>query len=209
MLASILVIGISPAEAARARGHRHRRYVVALDAGHGGRDPGATRRGARLPEKRVTLDVALRLAHYLRRRGVKVRLSRMGDRTLRPPVRAKWLDRTHSDVLVSLHCDAAPGRIHAAGATTYFHSGSRASKKLARSIQTRLVRVTSTRNRGAQPDRVRCRHGFYMLRRAHRPAALVELGYISHPATARKMSRPAYRQRLAQGVGAGLLHYLR
>ncbi len=204
----------TPAGARPAPHPRHRPYIVALDPGHGGRDPGAVRRRPGLVEKRITLDVARRVARNLRRRGIRVRLSRRGDRTLPPRVRARWLDQTRSDVLVSLHCDAARTHRHTeSGATTYYHAGGRAgargSRPLARSIQRRLVRAAATRDRGVRPDRTRFRRGFYMLRRAHRPAALVELGYLSNPATARSLRQARYRERLARGVSSGVLAYLR
>src|SRR5690349_3566436 len=92
-LLTALLLLPAPASARRPHrrsvsGSRRRHWTVALDAGHGGRDPGALARGGRLVEKRVALDVTLRLARYLRARGCRVCLSRAADRTLPPPRRA-------------------------------------------------------------------------------------------------------------------------
>jgi N-acetylmuramoyl-L-alanine amidase len=111
-------------------------------------------------------------------------------------------------MLLSIHCDSAVTPRPASGVTTYFHRGSTRSHLLARAVQHRLVKAARTRNRGVQPDTRRYRRGFYMLRRARRPAALIELGYISHRPTARRLIQPHYRQRLASGIAAGVVDYL-
>jgi N-acetylmuramoyl-L-alanine amidase len=160
-------------------------------------------------EKHVTLDVARRLARYLRRRGCAVRMSRWSDRTLRPPRRARWVRGTRANALVSVHCDAMPGRRRFAGATTYFHRGRGSGRRLARSVHKRLLRAARIRSVGVRPDSTRFPRGFYVLRLARRPAVLVEMGYITHRPTAWRLRSPRFRQRLAEGIGSGVLAYLR
>lgn len=185
-----------------------RPLIVAVDAGHGGGDPGAC--GARgLFEKAVTLDVALRLAEYLRGHGCEVRLSRSGDSTLPPPQRLAWLRSTPSDLLVSVHCDSVSGRPERCGTTTYFHQGHGASRELGELVQGELVRNLRTPDMGVRSDFTRYDTGFYILRNAARPAVLVETGYISNSATAAQMSKPDHRQNMAEAIGSGILEYLR
>lgn len=184
-----------------------RSFVVAIDAGHGGRDPGAS--GPRgLREKRVALDVARRLAETLRRKGHRVHLSRTTDRTTTPAMRTAWLKRTRSDVMVSIHCDSSPVRSYRGGASTYYHGAHRPSRALARAVQRKMVRTAGARDAGIKSDFSRFGRGFYLLRRARRPAALVEVGYISNPGTEKLLATAAYRQKLAEGIGAGILDYL-
>ena len=85
----------------------NRRWVVFIDAGHGGKDPGAIgRSGTR--EKDVTIAAARDLAKQLAATG-KIRpiLARRDDRYLRLRERIRLARRQHSDVFISLHADSA------------------------------------------------------------------------------------------------------
>lgn len=181
--------------------------VIAIDAGHGGGDPGALGPGG-MQEKDVTLDVALRLSRWLRERGCQVRLSRRSDVSMPPPVRTAWVRQTASDVLVSLHCDSVSGRPNVTGVTTYFHRAQSACRALAEKVQQYLVRATNAPDLGVRSDYTLYDRGLYILRCAERPAVLVETGYISHAGTAKLLAQPDYRQKLAEGVGEGVLAYL-
>jgi N-acetylmuramoyl-L-alanine amidase len=85
----------------------NRRWVVFIDAGHGGKDPGAIgKSGTR--EKTVTLAAARDLAKQLAATG-KIRpiLARHDDSYLRLRERIRLARRQHSDVFISLHADSA------------------------------------------------------------------------------------------------------
>jgi N-acetylmuramoyl-L-alanine amidase len=95
----------APAPAAPAAA-KPRRRVVVVDAGHGGKDPGATGTRGTL-EKNVTLATALELARVLRQRGdFDVVLTR-GDDTFVPlSDRSKTANDLNADLFVSLHCNS-------------------------------------------------------------------------------------------------------
>ena len=95
-----------------------RDIVVAIDAGHGGKDPGAHGpRGAL--EKNVTLAVARKLAALVDQQpGMKAVLTRDGDVYVDLMERFQKARRANADLFVSIHCDAS--RDHSAdGATVY------------------------------------------------------------------------------------------
>jgi N-acetylmuramoyl-L-alanine amidase len=81
--------------------------VVVVDAGHGGRDPGAIGADG-LREKDVTLALARALAPKLRRAGFAVVLTRRGDRTLSLTERTARAEEAGGDVFLSLHANASP-----------------------------------------------------------------------------------------------------
>jgi len=93
-----------------------RRIVV--DAGHGGRDPGAIGPG-RVREKDVTLAIARRLAEKLKAQGFEVVLTRDGDRTLALEERTALANTAGGDLFVSVHANAHPRR-NREGVETYF-----------------------------------------------------------------------------------------
>lgn len=87
-----------------------RRRIVVIDAGHGGKDPGATgTRGTQ--EKDITLAAALELAKVLRERGdFDVVLTRDDDTFVPLSDRSKKANDLNADLFVSLHCNAARNR---------------------------------------------------------------------------------------------------
>jgi len=81
--------------------------IVALDAGHGGEDPGAVGKRHRTREKNITLSVARRLKKLLESHvNCKVYLTRRGDYFVPLAKRVKKARQAHADLFVSLHADA-------------------------------------------------------------------------------------------------------
>ena len=94
--------------------------VVVLDAGHGGHDEGATGPSG-LREKDLVLDVTRRLKKRLERRGVKVILTRDGDRFIPLEERTSVANDARADLFVSIHANASKSR-KPRGIETYFAS---------------------------------------------------------------------------------------
>lgn len=109
----------APAPSIGAAHTRTRPFVVAVDAGHGGHDAGATGRFG-LVEKKLCLDLARRTAEILNRSGrVRAVLTRDGDDYLTLPRRNEIAEQKGADVFVSIHLNSAPSR-SARGAEIYF-----------------------------------------------------------------------------------------
>jgi N-acetylmuramoyl-L-alanine amidase len=110
--------------------------LVVIDAGHGGRDPGATgedAEGRKVQEKDITLALALALRDQLLQAGrIRVALTRADDRILplahRPEI-ARLLD---ADLFVSIHADSAGERDDVSGASIYTLSDEASSEAAAR-----------------------------------------------------------------------------
>lgn len=93
--------------------------LIVIDAGHGGRDPGAIGPN-RIMEKQVTLEMAKRLAERLRKElGVKVLLTRSDDRFIELRERTAYANRVGADLFISMHANASPNN-RAYGLETYF-----------------------------------------------------------------------------------------
>lgn len=94
--------------------------VVVIDAGHGGRDPGARATMAGVDEKDVTLALARAIRDELAASGrVRVALTREDDRFIPLEGRYSIARRLGADLFISLHADAAPSNDTARGATVY------------------------------------------------------------------------------------------
>jgi N-acetylmuramoyl-L-alanine amidase len=110
-------------------------WRIAIDAGHGGKDPGAAYHGAR--EKDIVLALARAACDELNGRpGVEAFLVRKGDYYI--PLRRRWTiaEEGGADLFVSLHCDAAP-RNGTRGTAVYFLSLKGATDEAARELAER------------------------------------------------------------------------
>lgn len=107
-----------------------RDVMVAIDPGHGGRDPGATgRMGTR--EKDVTLQIARKMEKLInKQQGMKAALIRKSDRFMRLRDRIKKAHQLNADLMISLHADSFPDK-RAKGASVYALSVSGASSESA------------------------------------------------------------------------------
>ncbi len=110
---------------------KKRDVIIAIDAGHGGRDPGATGRGG-TREKTITLQIAKRLETTInQQRGMKAVLVRKNDRYMRLRDRIHRARDAHADMMISLHADSFPDP-RARGSSIYALSVSGASSETAR-----------------------------------------------------------------------------
>ncbi|MBO9716335.1 MAG: N-acetylmuramoyl-L-alanine amidase [Pseudoxanthomonas sp.] len=108
-----------------------RTLVVAIDAGHGGQDPGAIGPTGKR-EKDVTLAMARELARQINATpGLKAFLVRESDVFIPLPMRAQRARAAKADIFVSLHADAAENR-SASGSSVYVLSTKGASSQRAR-----------------------------------------------------------------------------
>lgn len=120
----------APFAAAPVRAEQHvgpsgRRKIV-IDAGHGGRDPGAIGvAGTR--EKDVVLHTALMLRDALRPRGYDVALTRDNDTFVELENRVRFAREQHADLFISVHADASPNH-ETTGASVYTLSDSGANR---------------------------------------------------------------------------------
>jgi len=106
-----------------------RNKVIVIDAGHGGKDPGAIGY-KRYREKVVVYKISQELKRILRSRGYKVYMTRDRDRFVKLSNRTKYANKRDADIFVSIHANAVPKRNakKAHGIECYFLSPSRSSR---------------------------------------------------------------------------------
>ncbi len=120
-------------KSARVKTVKKRDVIVAIDAGHGGRDPGATGRSG-THEKTITLQIAKRLEKYINeQRGMKAVLVRKNDRFMRLRDRIEKARDHQADMMISLHADSFPDP-RARGSSIYALSVDGASSETARML---------------------------------------------------------------------------
>ena len=114
-----------------AQGKGQRTIVIAIDAGHGGEDPGAIGPGG-VREKNVVLQISRELQRQINaQRGYRAELVRTGDYFIPLRRRTEIARQKGADLFVSIHADAAP-RSSAFGASVFALSDSGATSETAR-----------------------------------------------------------------------------
>lgn len=106
-----------------------RSKVIVIDAGHGGKDPGAV--GYRdYQEKNVVLGVGTKLSRILKSRGFQVFMTRDSDNFIKLSKRTQYANIKHADIFVSIHANAVPAKNakKAHGIECYFLSKSRTDR---------------------------------------------------------------------------------
>lgn len=110
---------------------REKTFTVVIDAGHGGKDPGA--RGALIDEKVINLSVALKLGECIssNHEDVEVVYTRKTDRFIELDERANIANRNKADLFISIHTNAVKKGSTARGTETYTLGLARTDENLA------------------------------------------------------------------------------
>lgn len=105
-------------------------FTVVLDAGHGGKDPGAVGRISR--EKNINLSVALALGKLIENNcpDTRVLYTRKTDVFIPLDRRAQIANKAKADLFISIHTNAMPGKKIARGTETYTMGMARAQENL-------------------------------------------------------------------------------
>jgi len=129
-LTSVTSSNTTTRPAAQRRAASGDRVVIAIDAGHGGQDPGAIGAGG-TKEKNVTISIARKLRALLNDDPMfKPVLTRDGDYFISVMGRSDVARKQNANFLVSIHADAAPNR-EATGASVWVLSNRRANSEMA------------------------------------------------------------------------------
>ncbi|MFH2002761.1 MAG: N-acetylmuramoyl-L-alanine amidase [Planctomycetota bacterium] len=174
---------------------------VVIDAGHGGRDPGAVS-VAGYYEKTLNLAVAKKLAEKLRNMGVRVEMTRDTDRFIELNDRAEKGNQLYAGLFVSLHADSAANS-SAHGYTIYLRRSACAAEKNAARLLNGALKAAGFDSRGIRPA------GFRVLTRSDGPALLVEMGFLSNPVEADRMRKGEFIETMAEALSKGIADFLR
>ncbi len=146
-------------------------YSIMLDAGHGGKDPGAVYNGRQ--EKDDTLALTLAVGEILQGRGIDVLYTRTTDVYESPYQKAMEANEAGADFFVSIHRNSYPTDNTASGVETLVYDRSGLKLQMAENIDEQLEAIGFV-NLG-----VKERPGLVVLRRTRMPAVLVEAGFIN------------------------------
>lgn len=175
------------------------KFVVVIDPGHGGPDPGAIGIGG-LRETDAVLAISKQVATLLERQGVRVVLTRQDERDLDLQPRVDIADRVNATIFVSIHANSFDAnRSDVNGLETYYYDS---GYNLAKTIHQSIMETTDMRDRGVKQA------NFYVMKYSSMPAVLVEVGFVTGRDDARRLSDANGRSQLANAIAQGVLRYL-
>lgn len=147
-------------------------YKIALDAGHGGSDPGAVYKGRQ--EKEDTLDLTLAVGDILKKNGIDVYYTRTTDEYETPFKKATDANNSGADLFVSIHRNSSENPNQYSGVETLVYSDTGLKAEVARNINNQLEDA-GFKNLGVDE-----RKNLVVLKRTKMPAVLVEAGFINN-----------------------------
>ncbi|MCL2559084.1 MAG: N-acetylmuramoyl-L-alanine amidase [Turicibacter sp.] len=186
--------------------------TIILDAGHGGKDRGASSKDG-LSERDLVFNVTTMVEEQLRLQGFNVILTRVGESDLASPnasnrkredlaARVNIINTTENAIAVSIHANSIPDtRWH--GAQVFYDASSLENKELATYIMDGLRNNIYGLDRQQRPI-----SNIYILRNSEIPMALVEIGFLSNPDEARMLSDEEYQRLIAYAIFEGILAYV-
>jgi N-acetylmuramoyl-L-alanine amidase len=178
------------------------RRIVVIDAGHGGKDLGATSITGRY-EKEFTLAVALKVEQLLQNDpDIQVVLTRNGDTYPTLDERAQLANDQKASVFVSIHGNSMPASNNgkANGSETYY--ARQESLGLATTMHKHLVAATGFKDNGIKV----ANHA--VTRKTQMPAVLLECGFLSNASDEAAMFSEETQELIAEGIVGGLKEYL-
>lgn len=174
-------------------------YVVMIDPGHGGNDPGASSNDGKHYEKDMTLATGLAMKQKFEKHGLSVLMTRDKDEFVSLHRIGITSNESHADAFISLHYDSTAHPNEGSGTTTYYRHDN--GKPLAKAVNDQIAGILPLPNRGYG------KQDYQVLRENNKPAILIELGYMNNDLDAKYARSEKYHQYVSEAVYKGLLEY--
>jgi N-acetylmuramoyl-L-alanine amidase len=181
--------------------------TVLIDAGHGGKDPGARAKDG-TNEKDLNLDVALRLNRILNEIGFNTMLTRKDDRYVDLASRSGMANNNYVDFFMSIHFNAFTST--AKGIETLYYPNEITeeypfdNKKMANIFHNEIIDALKRPSRGITP-----RPGLHVLNKTKMPAILAELGFMTNPEEFAQIKKAEYREMAARALAVSIVRHFK
>lgn len=182
-------------------------FTIAIDAGHGGWDPGKTGKNG-LNEKDINLDIAQKTAAFLEEAGADVYITRTSDSALGESKRSDMkkridiIENSKADIMISIHQNSYPSE-KARGAQVFYFRKSENGHLLADCIQKSLIQCLDEKNTRTAKEN----NNYYVLKNTDIPSVIIECGFLSNPEEERLLNTEEYRLKTAWAIFDGILTY--
>lgn len=209
---SLAAAGVQFIHAENGSGEK-KKYIVCVDPGHGGTDPGKVGINGQL-EKDINLAIAKKLKTYLEASDVTVVLTRDKDMGLYSSgdahkkmadmrERCQLIEEVKPDLVISIHQNSYHEEAIRGGQVFYYKTSVR-GKKLAQILQERFDYVLGDANK----RQAKANDNYYLLLHVKEPIIIAECGFLSNWEETEKLETKEYQDRLAWTLHMGIMEYL-
>lgn len=209
---SLAAAGVQLIHAENGSGEK-KKYIVCVDPGHGGTDPGKVGINGQL-EKDINLEIAKKLKTYLEASDVTVVLTRDKDMGLYSSgddhkkmadmrKRCQLIGEAKPDLVISIHQNSYHEEAIRGGQVFYYKTSVR-GKQLAQILQERFDYVLGDANK----RQAKANDNYYLLLHVKEPIVIAECGFLSNREEAEKLETKEYQDRLAWTLHMGIMEYL-
>lgn len=188
------------------------KFTIAIDAGHGGRDPGVVSKKGDL-EKDINLSLAIKLKRLMESEGAKVVMVRESDEALYKDGdtnkkvadmrnRVKKVNDSKADLFVSIHVNSyVDEKVY--GSQVFYLKGDEESSKLANLIQKNLNKIRSDK----EGKEAKANKSYYLLKNINAPAVIAECGFLSNEEELALLKEESYQEKVAWSIHMGVMEY--
>ena len=171
--------------------------LVVIDAGHGGKDDGASNNA--IIEKEITLSIAKKLEAYNKEGKVQVLLTRSNDNSLTLKDRVDYINKQKPDLFLSLHINTSQNKAKK-GVEAYYYEGNHQKKSHNYSKTLISEQFKTFWNNGEIKT-----SNFFVLKNSNYPGVLLELGFLSNETDHKILMDTKNHHQIAAAIYSGLL----
>jgi N-acetylmuramoyl-L-alanine amidase len=175
-------------------------FLVVLDAGHGGNDPGEV--VGSVYENHINLQIAHKIKAQLEAGGITVIMTREEDVSVSLEDRAQNANACDAALFVSVHCNSFDENSSVSGFEIYYHQDKQA-KSLANAILSDLKATGQIKTRGVKTAE------FYVLKNTTMPAVLLEMGFLTNEQERQNLCNAEYQNMLAETIASSIVQFLK
>lgn len=171
--------------------------VVVIDAGHGGRAPGATKQGVN--EKDIDLQILLQLKAVFEAsdENIGVYYTRTDDSNPTFEQRVQLANKSDADLFISIHNNSTrSGRMSGTkGTQVMYAESSETSREFAQICLEEVTSALGSRDKGLVEG-----ESIYIIRNSKVPAALIEVGFMTNQEELELLRSEEYQKEAAEGI---------
>ncbi|BBI34341.1 N-acetylmuramoyl-L-alanine amidase family protein [Cohnella abietis] len=174
------------------------RHKVVIDAGHGGKDPGAEGVSGSL-ERDYTLAISQKVFDLLQQDPeFEPYMTRRDDTFVELVDRARIANDLNADTFISIHGNTYTDPKISGTETYYYDEG---SIPLAAEVHKQLVKATGFNDRGVKKE------GWQVLKQNNNPSILLEVGFLTNPSEEASMLSEQQKDKVAAAIVKGIQSY--
>lgn len=183
--------------------------TIIIDAGHGGKDFGASVRN--INESEINLEITFKLKTELEKKGANVLLTRKDINDLSNPNalyrkksdfdnRIKLINNSHADMYLSIHQNIYSNEKYY-GPQVFYYPKINDNENIAKVVQEELNKFTKSNRK------IKIITGTYMYNKLNVSGVLIECGFLSNVSDREKLSSDEYQKNLVKTITKAIIKY--